>query len=575
MKNRLTPNAPEPTPPSGFPDAAALAALRAWHAGLSTRKAVARYLGEERARGQSSRSLLGRIRRQLVAYARGRQRDDLAWLFEIAAAERAGKGRAADQAIELLRALPAPVPAISDDIGLWLAPRAVAALRGQGIDTLAALTLHVPRRRRWWAAIPGLGAAGARQIEAFFARHPQLTERARALIARAPRGVVVPWEQLRLPQEVDGSQGQFRAPRATCTLNADNDYAAVQAWLALHESPATQRTYRKEAERLILWAIVERDRPLSSLTTEDATAYRGFLRQPTPHARWIGPARPRSSPDWRPFTGGLSARSTAHALSIVGAMFRWLIQQRYVLANPFAGLKVRGGGRTAALDSSHAFTEGEWLLIRTLADGLEWSYGWDGPAAQRLRFALDFAYATGLRVSELVSTTLSDIEIDPHGGDHWLRLVGKGAKAGKVALPPLARAALDRHLVERGLPVTRARWDPHTPLIGGLGLDPKTGITGTRLWGVLRRFFTQAANVLQAASPATAAKLRQASPHWMRHTHATHALARGAELTTVRDNLRHASISTTSIYLNSDEAKRARQISAAFARPDREENPSG
>ncbi|WP_439668864.1 Phage integrase family protein [Cupriavidus necator] len=566
MKTRLTLTPPEPTPPSGFPDATSLAALRAWHAGLTTREAVARYLGEERAQGQSSRGILGRIRRQLAAYARSRQREDLAALFEISAAERAEKGRAADHAIETLRTLPPPAPAISDDIGLWLAPRTVAALRAQGIDTLAALTVRVPRRRRWWAAIPGLGAAGARQVEVFFARHPQLTERARALLAQAPRGMVVPWEQLRLPHEVDGSRGKFRAPRATCALNADNDYAAIQAWLALHESPATQRTYRKEAERLILWAIVERERPLSSLTTEDATAYRSFVRRPAPRERWVGPARPRTSPDWRPFTGSLSARSTAHALSVLGAMFRWLIQQRYVLANPFAGIKVRGGGRSAALDSSHAFTEGEWLLIRTIADGLEWSYGWDGPAAQRLRFVLDFGYATGLRASELVGATLGDVESDPHG-DHWLKLVGKGAKAGKVALPPLARLALDSYLVERGLPVTPARWDPHTPLIGGLGQDPASGITGTRLWGVLRRFFRQVADLIQADHPSAADKLRQAIPHWMRHTHATHALARGAELTTVRDNLRHASISTTSIYLHGDEMKRARQIGAAFSAP--------
>ena len=58
---------------------------------------------------------------------------------------------------------------------------------------------------------------------------------------------------------------------------------------------------------------------------------------------------------------------------------------------------------------------------------------------------------------------------------------------------------------------------------------------------------------------------RGRSPHWTRHTHATHALARGAELTTVRDNLRHASIATTSIYLQSDGVKRARQMSQAFA----------
>src|SRR5690606_37535866 len=102
------------------------------------------------------------------------------------------------------------------------------------------------------------------------------------------------------------------------TLDADNDYEAASAWLALQESVATQRAYRKEAERLILWAIVERGRALSSLTTEDAVAYRTFLRHPTPRTRWVGPARPRSSPEWRPFTGGLSARSVAYALSVVG-----------------------------------------------------------------------------------------------------------------------------------------------------------------------------------------------------------------------------------------------------------------
>ncbi|WP_426400206.1 phage integrase family protein [Ralstonia sp. R-29] len=564
MKTRLFPVDPSVGTPPDFPDAAELAVLRAWHAGLSTREAVERYLGERLDPGQSSRGVLGHIRRQLAAFARRRQREDLAVLFEMPAADRAKQGRAADQAIELLRTLPLPAPLISDDVGLWLDARTVAALRAAGIDTLADLTVRVPRRRRWWAVIPGLGQASARRIEAFFAEHPQLTERARALIAERVRGIVVPWEQLRLPQEVDGSQGQFRAPRETCVLTADNDYEAIQAWLSLHESPATQRSYRKEAERLILWAIVERGRPLSSLTTEDAIAYRSFLRRPTLRERWVGPARPRTSVEWRPFTDGLSARSIAYALSVLGAMFRWLIQQRYVLANPFAGIKVRGGGRTAALDASHAFTEGEWTLIRTIADGLEWSYGWEAPAAQRLRFVLDFGYATGLRASELVSAKLGDIETDQQG-DHWLNLVGKGSRAGKVALPPLARAALDRYLVERGLPVTRARWTPKTPLIGGLEIGAAGGITGTRLWSVVRRFFETAADVIENDHAVLAEKLRKASPHWMRHTHATHALARGAELTTVRDNLRHASISTTSIYLHGDDMKRATQIANAFA----------
>lgn len=565
MKTRLLPVDSAIIAPLGLPDAAELAVLRAWHAGLSARKAVERYLGERRALGQSSRGILGRIRRQLAAFARQRQREDLAVLFEMPAADRAKQSRAADQAIELLRTLPLPAPLISDDVGLWLDARAVAALRAAGIDTLADLTVRVPRRRSWWVVVPGLGQASARRIEAFFADHPRLTERARTLIAEQARGVVVPWEQLRLPHEVDGSRGQFRAPRETCVLSADDDYEAVQAWLSLHESPATQRAYRKEAERLILWAIIERGRPLSSLTTEDAVAYRSFLRRPAPRERWVGPARPRTSAEWRPFTDGLSARSIAYALSVLGAMFRWLIQQRYVLANPFAGLKVRGATRSPELATSHAFSEGEWVLVRTIADGLEWSYGWAAPAAQRLRFVLDFSYATGLRASELVTSKLGDLEVDA-AGDHWLNLVGKGRRAGKVAVPPLARSALDRHLVERSLPVSVARWNPQVRLIGDAVGESETGITTARLWAVVRRFFWTAAEIIEPDHPALAQKLRQASPHWMRHTHATHALARGAELTTVRDNLRHASISTTSIYLHGDDVKRARQLTAAFGR---------
>ena len=534
---------------------------------MTARDAVRRYLGNQKADGQSSRGMLGRIRRQLVALSKTHHRAALAAVFERAANDRLKHAEAVARAIEVLRSAPPPTPFIGDDIDRWLAPRVVSALREHGIHTLAELTVRIPRRRRWWAAIPGLGAAGARQIEAFFAAHPDLTERAHALIATESAREVMPWEQLVLPRGADGSAGRFRAPSGTSTLSASNDYEAVQAWLQLHETPATQRGYRKEAERLMLWAIVERGCALSSLTTEDAIAYRSFLRRPSPRQRWVGPARARLSREWRPFAGGLSAKSVAHALSILGAMFRWLIQQRYVIANPFAGIKVRGSSRSTPLDATRVFSEGEWMLIRAVAEGLEWSYGWEVPAAQRLRFLLDFAYSTGLRAHELVGATLGSIESDPQG-DHWLHVVGKGSKRGKVALPPLARSALDRYLFQRGMQTTPALWNPKASLLGNLE-DTASPITGTRLWMVMRRFFLKAAEVVETQSPAVAEKLRRASPHWMRHTHATHALAHGAELTTVRDNLRHASISTTSVYLHGDDAKRARQMGSAFAAPQR------
>ena len=565
MKSDHTPTISSLAAPlDGFPTASELAALRAWYQGVDTRDAVARYLATQLAEGTSSRAIIRRIRDRLCQVATGRSRPDLAQLMRHREAERTRFARAVLQAVEELKSSPPAIPQIGDAIERWLAPRSVEALHAYGIRTLADLTVRVARRKMWWSIIPGLGAVGARQIEAFFAQHPALTERARELIVLSAPAEVVPWEMFVPPQEVDGSQGTFRAPKKTCTLNADNDYQAVQAWLSLHESGATLRAYRKEAERLILWAILERGRALSSLTVEDAVAYRAFLRRPSPVSRWVGPPKPRTSPEWRPFGGPLSARSVSYAVSVIGALYRWLMEQCYLLANPFSGIKVRGASKARVMDTSHVFTPGEWRIVRAIGDGLEWSYGWTEPAAQRLRFILDFAYATGLRAAELVGVTLRSIATDSHD-DHWLQFTGKGSKAGKVALPPLARVALDRYLVQRGLPTTRAQWDLKTPLIGSLDEPSGTGITATRLLAILKRFFDVAAKQMATEHPALAEKLQQATTHWMRHTHATHALAMGAELVTVRDNLRHSSISTTSIYLHGDDAKRSKQIGDAFS----------
>jgi len=295
-----------------LPSADALAAIRAWAQGMSARDSVHRYLGRVKSDGQSSRALLNATRQQLVDAAVRRRRPDLQAVFE-----GTQRGSVASQdlplnlaeAVDDLVASPVPSPRLIDDVAMWFSARTAAALHAQKIRTLGELTVRVPRRKMWWVDIEGLGARGARKVTAFFAEHPALTEHARALIGPEVRSEIQPWERLRLPSEFDGSAGRFRASLVSCALNAQNDYEAVSAWLERHEGAATQRAYRKEAERLLLWAIVERGKPMSSLAAEDATAYRGFLKRPTPHMRWVGPSRSRSSPEWRPFAGGLSARS--------------------------------------------------------------------------------------------------------------------------------------------------------------------------------------------------------------------------------------------------------------------------
>lgn len=295
----------------------------------------------------------------------------------------------------------------------------------------------------------GLRATGAHAVEAFLAAHPDLSRRATQVIAgsQSSAQVLPVWSLASLPKTLDGSQGRFRAPRETCGLAATNDAEAIAAWLALHESAHTVRAYRREAERLLLWTVVERRLPLSSLTTEDATAFRAFLRRPAPAARWIGPPCPRSSPSWRPFARRLTPRSTSYALTVLRALFAWLVDQHYVVVNPFAGVTVCGARPRTPFDTARALDEREWKTVRAFAGRLE-RHDWTAPAAQRLRFVLDFGYATGLRAHELVAATLSNIVVEMRGA-WWLEVAGKGTKPGRVALPPLARNALRQYLKER------------------------------------------------------------------------------------------------------------------------------
>lgn len=535
------------------------AAIRAVHNGLEPREAIERFAPDLLGEGTTARGALGQLRARLVDAAKARRRNDLIPVLERVGRDADISPRRVQTALDALAKSPVPTPAIIDPVEHWLEPASAQLLRAQKITTLAELTVRVPRLRRWWRALIGLGPVRAKRIETFFAAHPSLTAQARELVRLEQRDLI-PWERLQLPRDLDGSRGTFRAPPRRCVLSARNDYEAVQAWLDLHESAATQRAYRKEVERLMLWAMIEQGKALSSLTTEDAVAYRAFLRNPRPAKRWVGPVAPRTSPQWRPFQGPLSARSAAYAMSVLTSLFRWLNEKRYLAANAFAGVRVKAG-REGGSPRSRSFNDSEWQLIRSTADTLE-DKGWQPDAAQRMRFILDFAAGTGLRNSELVRARLGKVSRDEHG-HRWIDVVGKGNKAGRVVVPPTSSLALDRYLVARGLSTQEAAWPPTAPVISRLGPNEGT-LTGARLWAMTRRFFRMAAAELDSVNRPLSERLLQASPHWMRHTHATHALDRGASLVTVRDNLRHASISTTSVYVHTDELKRAQELSKAF-----------
>ena len=135
--------------PDGFPVESELAALRASYAGLSSRKAVDRYLPDRTLSGQSSRGMLGRIRQRLIGLARERHRIDIADTLNHPVSERTTKAKAVAHPIETLHTTLQPIPRITDDVSLWLSSHSANALNALGVETLVQLSMRVLRRLRF------------------------------------------------------------------------------------------------------------------------------------------------------------------------------------------------------------------------------------------------------------------------------------------------------------------------------------------------------------------------------------------------------------------------------------------
>src|SRR5882672_9639086 len=90
---------------------------------------------------------------------------------------------------------------------------------------------------------------------------------------------IVEFGHVQVPVELCGHNGVLRA-HGVRSIEADDDVAAVNAWLERCTNRHTRRAYRREVERLLLWAVAQRGKPLSSLMLEDYIAYENFLENP-------------------------------------------------------------------------------------------------------------------------------------------------------------------------------------------------------------------------------------------------------------------------------------------------------
>ena len=362
----------------------------------------------------------------------------------------------------------------------------------------------------------------------------------------------LPLERLRLPDDLDGRAGANRAgPDVVCQLAAGNDLEAVQAWLAeFHDSPQTLRNYRKEAERLLLWALLERGKPLSSLTREDCILYETFLVDPQPRDRWCGIKAARFSPKWRPFLGPLSPASRKLAMLVINSLLSYLVKAGYLAGNPLALSRRRGRGYQKQRQVERFLEQDQWQALLATVEALPRDSERARQHHARARYLVALLYLLGPRVGEVAGHGMSSfVQIR---GRWWWHVVGKGRKEARVPVNQDMLRALREYRRFYGFPPLPNPGET-IPLI--LNLKGTAGIGDNMIYRIIKELVMLAAARLEADDPYQAEKLRRASTHWFRHTSITHQADAGIDLRFLQRNARHSRLDTTGLYLHAEEAE--------------------
>jgi site-specific recombinase XerD len=538
-------------------------------------------------------------------------------------------------ALRWLESLVAQPPGAGDAVAAWLNPRLAGHLEAAGLFTLAQLLERINGvGRGWTSSIKGIGTAKAERVVQWLIQNEVTIGMSVGKHVALPRSAlcrhelqelvrpatdVRPLEKLIVPAELDGSGGAFRRPQSHCLLSASNDYAAILAWIQskLGVTPEqkarararrrgresgiedqlewmqylshTQRAYRKEAERYLLWAIVEKRKPLSSMTVEDCVEYRKFLADPQPQSRWCAQRnRERWSPLWRPFEGPLSPAAQRQSITILRGLYAFWVDQNYVMGNPWTGVKVPRSSQPK-VNASRSFTTQQWDFI-----GEQLALQPNTSSARRLRFGIRLLYATGLRISEVVAARVDDlgwVEYGPDADDQepvegWmLSVVGKGQRLRHVPVPLGVVAELASYLESRGLhPNLDDPSNAGAHLLGkavdvlerapqlapGAGVEPKSGISANTLYDQVKRFFGDCGAVLRGRGDERGAgRFQLASTHWLRHSHASHSIACGTPIEVAKDVLGHTSLATTTVYVATEQKRRMRALAPFWDRSQR------
>jgi len=377
--------------------------------------------------------------------------------------------------------------------------------------------------------------------------------------------VPAPLDVLIIPDALDGRDGTNRTTGRQAQIAATNDLEALRAWLArFADTKTTFENYRKEAERLLLWSIVQLGKPLSSLTHEDLLAYQHFLADPHPAAVWVaggGRKHPRSDARWRPFYGPLSAASQRQAMVILNVMFAWLVQAGYLAGNPLSLSRQRA--RKTPPRITRYLDPGLWQEVKGYIESMPRETGRELFHYSRVRWLFTLLYLGGLRITEVRANTMGQFfsRRDATGRERWwLEVTGKGDHERLVPATAEMMAELTRYRRVHDLSALPLPGED-TSLVLPVGARRKP-LTRAALHRIVKEVFAGAATRLSAGGESNAERaicLEQASAHWLRHSAGSHMADRQVDLRLVRDNLGHASLTTTSQYLHVDDDRRHRE----------------
>jgi integrase/recombinase XerD len=270
-------------------------------------------------------------------------------------------------------------------------------------------------------------------------------------------------------------------------------------WLEDGLSKNTLAAYRRDLALFAQWLQSQRATALGHAKESDLQAYMG--------ARLASGGREGK-------TG--KATSANRRLTVFKRYFRWALREHRVAADP-----------TLRLAPARQMPRAIKTLSEKQVDDLLGAPDVGTPLGLRDRAMLELMYASGLRVSELVTLKVFELSLN----DGVLRVLGKGDKERLVPFGGEARRWIERYLAEARPAILAGRQTPDL-FVTARG----AGMTRVMFWVIVKK-------------QAEAAGIRSPlSPHTLRHAFATHLLNHGADLRAVQLLLGHADISTTTIY---------------------------